>query len=167
MSKLDDLYTLVRLLKEFEFPVSPILEYAIKSKEEELRIGHDEATSDDAVCVEPVSIEVQPVIERTVNTISFASEKDEFYQYLCDTKAAPTARNYYYIIDKYVRDYIHKLINSEADSVYSFRTVAEMRACINKLKANDVFLEENARKHNALTAAVKSYLKFLEKKENL
>ena len=36
MSKLDDLQTLVRLLKEFEFPVSPILEYAIKEKIEQL-----------------------------------------------------------------------------------------------------------------------------------
>lgn len=36
MSKLDDLHTLVRLLNEFELPVSPILEYAIKNKEEEL-----------------------------------------------------------------------------------------------------------------------------------
>lgn len=36
MSKLDDLHTLVRLLKEFEFPVSPILEYAIKEKIEQL-----------------------------------------------------------------------------------------------------------------------------------
>jgi len=36
MSKLEDLHTLVRLLAEFELPVSPILEYAIKNKEEEL-----------------------------------------------------------------------------------------------------------------------------------
>lgn len=36
MSKLKDLHTLVRLLKEFEYPVSPILEYAIKEKEEKL-----------------------------------------------------------------------------------------------------------------------------------
>lgn len=167
MSKLDDLYTLVRLLKDFEFPVSPILEYAIKAKEEELCASHDEPARDEVVCVEPKNIEVRPVIERTVNSVLFASEKEEFYQYLCDTKAAPTARNYYYLIDKYIRDYIHKLINSEADSVYSFRTVAEIRTCINKLKANDAFLEENARKHNGLTAAINSYLKFLEMKENL
>lgn len=32
MSKLEDLHTLVRLLKEYEFPVSPILEYAIKEQ---------------------------------------------------------------------------------------------------------------------------------------
>ena len=36
MSKLEDIYTLVRLLKEYEFPVSPILEYAINEKIEQL-----------------------------------------------------------------------------------------------------------------------------------
>lgn len=35
MSKLEDLHTLVRLLQEFELPVSPILEYAINEKIEE------------------------------------------------------------------------------------------------------------------------------------
>lgn len=53
MSKLDDLHTLVRLLKEFEFPVSPILEYAIKEREEQYTI---EANSITMVCEnEPVS----------------------------------------------------------------------------------------------------------------
>ncbi len=36
MGKLDDLHTLVRLLKEFNLPVSPILEYAIKEKMDSL-----------------------------------------------------------------------------------------------------------------------------------
>lgn len=36
MNTLEDLHTLKRLLYEFAFPVSPILEYAIKNKEEEL-----------------------------------------------------------------------------------------------------------------------------------
>lgn len=45
MSKLDDLHTLVRLLNELELPVSPILEYAIKEKEEELlNISQEEST---------------------------------------------------------------------------------------------------------------------------
>lgn len=39
MSKIDDLNTLVRLLKEFELPVSPILEFAIKEQYEAL--GND------------------------------------------------------------------------------------------------------------------------------
>ena len=30
MNKLEDLYTLVGLLKNFELPISPILEFAIK-----------------------------------------------------------------------------------------------------------------------------------------
>jgi hypothetical protein len=41
MSKLDDLLTLQRLLKEFEFPVSPILEYAIKEKIDQLSSDDD------------------------------------------------------------------------------------------------------------------------------
>lgn len=36
MSKLDDLHTLVKLLNEFELPISPILEYAIKEKIDQL-----------------------------------------------------------------------------------------------------------------------------------
>lgn len=49
MSKLDDLHTLIRLLKEFEFPVSPILSYAIKEKEEELCAECTSVTKDN-VC---------------------------------------------------------------------------------------------------------------------
>ena len=41
MSKLDDLHTLQRLLKEFEFPVSPILEYAFKEKIDQLSSDDD------------------------------------------------------------------------------------------------------------------------------
>lgn len=52
MSKLDDLHTLVRLLNEFEFPVSPILEYAIKEKIEQL------SSDDESPVVMPV-VEVQ------------------------------------------------------------------------------------------------------------
>lgn len=36
MKTLEDLHLLVRLLKDFELPISPILEFAIKEKEEEL-----------------------------------------------------------------------------------------------------------------------------------
>lgn len=41
MSKLDDLHTLQRLLKEFDFPISPILEYAIKEKIDQLSSDDD------------------------------------------------------------------------------------------------------------------------------
>ena len=162
MSKLDDLYTLVRLLKEFELPVSPILEYAIKEKEEELRAGPDKSDYD-----EPVNIEIRPVVERAIPLISFTSIKEEYNKFLCETKSLTTARNYYYIIDNYIRSYINQCIDPEADSVYSFKTASEIRTCIQKLKANGEFMEDNAKKHNALTASINSYLKFLETKENL
>lgn len=40
MSKLEELHTLVRLLKKFELPVSPILEYAIQNRIEELNVDN-------------------------------------------------------------------------------------------------------------------------------
>lgn len=42
MGRVDDLHTLVRLLKEFDLPVSPILEYAIKEKIDECAEGNKE-----------------------------------------------------------------------------------------------------------------------------
>lgn len=44
MSKLNDLHTLVRLLKEFELPVSPILEYAIQERLEQCTTTENEIT---------------------------------------------------------------------------------------------------------------------------
>ena len=40
MTKLDNLHTFVRLLNECEFPVSPILEYAIKEKIEQFSLDN-------------------------------------------------------------------------------------------------------------------------------
>ncbi len=60
MSKLDDLNTLVRLLKDFEFPVSPILEYAIKEKMAQLS-----SVEEDPV-VKP-TVEVQVIDESSEN----------------------------------------------------------------------------------------------------
>ena len=42
MKTLEDLLTLERLLAEFEFPVSPILQYAIQEKKEELTAKEEE-----------------------------------------------------------------------------------------------------------------------------
>ena len=41
MSKLEDLHTLVKLLKKYEFPVSPILEYAINEQIEQLSSNNE------------------------------------------------------------------------------------------------------------------------------
>lgn len=71
MSKLEDLHTLVRLLKEFEFPVSPILEYAIKEKIEQL------SSDDESTVVMPV-VEVQEndgMLEVSVKTTAGTKKK--------------------------------------------------------------------------------------------
>ncbi len=161
MSKLDDLHTLVRLLKEFEFPVSPILEYAIKEKEKEL-------CADCPTVVKEDSYNIEQSESVVVNEpISFTSLKDEFRNYLYKTKSERTARNYLHYIEKPIRAYINKVVDSESDSVYSYKSVSEVRALSIKLKSNDSFVADNLKWHNALTAAITSYLKFLESKENL
>lgn len=151
MSKLDDLHTLVRLLNEFEFPVSPILDYAIKKKEEEL-------CADYLVKME----QTENVVGNEL--ISFTSLKDEFSNYLYKTKSERTARNYLHYIEKPIRAYIENVVNHETDTVYSFQCVSEVKALSKKLRSNDSFVSDNLKWHNALTAAINSYLKFLEYK---
>lgn len=161
MSKLDDLHTLVRLLKEFEFPVSPILEYAIKEKEEKL-------CADCPTIVQEDSYNVKQTENDLINEpISFTSLKEEFRNYLYKTKSERTARNYLHYIEKPIRAYINKVIDSDTDSIYYCKTVSEVRALSVKLKADESFVADNLKWHNALTAAITSYLKFLESKENL
>lgn len=160
MSKLDDLHTLVRLLKEFEFPVSPILEYAIKEKEGELCTTCSTVVKDDLYNIE------QPENVVVNDSISFTSIKDEFSNYLYKSKSELTARNYLYHIEKPIRAYINNVVDSEADSIYSCKTVSEVRNLMLKLKADESFVADNLKRHNALTAAIASYLKFLESKDN-
>lgn len=159
MSKLDDLHTLQRLLKEFEFPVSPILEYAIKEKEEEL------CADDIGIVCDYVQKEEFDTGKDIASSISFSTLKDEFRNYLYRQKSKGTASNYLRYIDKPIRAYINKVIDSNADSIYSFQTPAEAKTVALKLRADDSFMADNLKWHNALTAALTSYTKFLEYKE--
>lgn len=161
MSKLDDLHTLQRLLKEFEFPVSPILEYAIKEKEEELCTDNIGGADDN---VQKDEYENRKDI---ASSISFSTLKDEFSNYLYRLKSTGTAKNYLRYIDKPIRAYVNKVVDSNADSIYSFQTPAEAKTVVLKLKADDSFMADNLKWHNALTAALTSYIKFLEYKEHI
>lgn len=69
MQTLKDLKTLERLLKEFGFPVSPILEYAMRSKEEELLAACEpvEEVSEDADCAEEKDSDCSTYPEETLN----------------------------------------------------------------------------------------------------
>lgn len=161
MGKLEDLRTLVRLLKEFELPMSPILEYAIREKEESLLSGVGETASDSSLYAdeEPVS----PIEEY----VAHESIKDSFRNYLYSEKSAKTALNYLRYIDKPIRKYIAAVVDNTADSIYSYQTVEDVNKCILKLKSDNGFTSDNLRWHNALTAALTSYVRFLEMKEIL
>lgn len=161
MSKLDDLHTLQRLLKEFEFPVSPILEYAIKEKEEEL------CANDIELACENVQKDEYDSRKDFAPSISFSTMKDVFSDYLFRLKSTGTAKNYLRYIDKPIRAYVNKIVDSNADSIYSFQTLAEAKTVVLKLKADDSFMADNLKWHNALTAALTSYIKFLEYKEHI
>ena len=159
MSRLEDLRTLKRLLKEFEFPVSPILEYAIKEKEEQL------CADDNVMPCDNIQEEAYEISKDVVASIPFLTLKDEFSNFLYRLKSKGTASNYLRYIEKPIRVYINKVVSPNADSVYSFKTLPEMKAVVLKLKADDSFMADNLKWHNALTAALTSYLRFLENKE--
>lgn len=66
MSKLEDIYTLIRLLKEYNLPVSTILDYEIKQKIEEFS-SYNESTDDmpnNEVKEKDDSSEVKPLSEK-------------------------------------------------------------------------------------------------------
>lgn len=158
MSKLDDLHTLIRLLNEFGFPVSPILEYAIKEKEEEL-CGNEGLLCEDISHIDDVLYEKE-------KEITFTSVKEGFRHYIYKAKSKRTADNYLRYIEKPIRRHINKIVNPEADSIYSFKTIEDLKTCIFKLKANEEFVNDNLRWHNAMTAALTCYSHYLENKEN-
>lgn len=159
MSKIEDLHMLVRLLNEFGLPISPILEYAIKKKEEELRSKERQTREKDSsqLVNEPVS---------TIIELNDTSLKEEFRNYLYKEVSQKTAYSYLRYIDSPIRKYINDLVDKDADSIYSYGTVAAAGVCVLKLKLNDRFVEDNLRQHHALTAALTRYIKFLESKEN-
>ena len=151
----EELRLALNILRKYDLPVSPILEYAIKERLEKL---NDTVESKDAI-----SIVSEPLgTTESATVISGGSIQEQFEKYLYSSKSPRTARNYCGLLNKSIRLYINKLVDPSADSVYSFTSVESLKACITKLKANKDFFADNAKWHNALTASLSSYLKFIE-----
>lgn len=162
MNDLDNLHTLVRLLKEFEFPISPILEYAILEKEKELCTTNVPTVNDDHV-----NNFKNQSLNIACKSTPILSLKEEFSKYLYKTKSATTARCYLSAIENPIRSFINKVVEQNTNSIFAYKTISEFESCIARLKSDNSFIAENIKRHNALTAALASYLKFLESKENL
>ena len=156
MSSKEELELIIELIKKYNLPMSPILEYAIQEQIEKVA---------DPNLVESVReeniIAYSPAVDFTVAETT-ESINEQFLNYLYANKSARTAKSYYNLIDGHIRQFIKELINPNADSIYSFTTVDEVMMCILKLKDNGPFLEMNAKRHHAFTAALKSYLHFVE-----
>lgn len=92
---------------------------------------------------------------------------EQFRSFLFKKIAANTAKSYYSTIDNAVRDWIRKEVDEHADSVFSYTSSEDVRLCIEILKGSSDFNEENARRHNSMTAALNQYLLFIQEWEKL
>lgn len=155
MQPYEELELIISLIRKYDLPLSPILEYAIKEKMESVKDFNTLRSADS-----DSSLEGHAFINHS------ASLKERFRKYLFDSKSQRTARNYYSLIDGHIRKHISKIISYDADSVFSYTTTDELLACIRKLKADDNFVSENTKWHNALTASLNSYLSFIETQLN-
>lgn len=156
MSKIDDLHTLVRLLQEFDLPISPILEYAIKEKEEKLSAINNTILKE---------VSVEEMSENTIEmdmSVAETSLKEKFSKYLLKNKSRKTVQNYLYVIDNPIRFHINRVVDKELDSIYSFTNVDDVQYCLAKLKADEQFVAANQVSHNTFTAAINNYIRFLE-----
>ena len=70
--------------------------------------------------------------------------------------------SYISTIENALRQWIKKVVDEHAESIYSYITAEDVRLCIEMLNSSPEFVAENARKHNSMSAALKHYLKFIE-----
>lgn len=61
--------------------------------------------------------------------------------------------------------FIAKVVDPQADSVFSISSSAELKDCINTLKGNQEFVAFNKAQRYFLTASLSKYLEYLEDKE--
>lgn len=113
----------------------------------------------------PVSISVQgeAVDELPQEEVSHELPvKERFRQYVANKRTESSANAYVSTLDNPVRRFIHDIVDPDADSIYSFTTAEEVKACIDKLNASSVYVETNESKHRIMSAALSNYLKFME-----
>ena len=91
--------------------------------------------------------------------------KEQFRTYLSREKSVGTANSYTSTLDNAVREWVKREVDALADSVFSYTTAEDVRLCIDMLNASQEFMEENARKHNAMSASLNQYLNFIEERE--
>lgn len=159
MDEKSEMELALSILRKHNMPISPILEYAIQERIDVL--GRDDAEVEnqpysDLDDANPLSTVADPK-EPYISNLNI----EDFENHLLQTKSAATAHRYMRILDSQVREFINKGIDPNANSIYSYRSPVEIKACITKLEAIKEFSESNARWHRAFTAALNAYLKYI------
>ena len=85
---------------------------------------------------------------------------ERFQKYVEQHNDPKTAKSYTHILNTWVREWINRVVDENADSVFGYTEIADLKTCINLLMEDRAFMEENDRKHHPYTAALKKYLKF-------
>ena len=89
----------------------------------------------------------------------------QFQFYLSDHVAKTTVDSYISTLDNAVCQWIKKVVDEHAESVYSYITAEDVRLCIEILNSSPEYIAENAHRHNSMSAALNQYLRFIEERE--
>ena len=76
-----------------------------------------------------------------------------------------TTRNYINHLNNGVSEFFHKIVDQNADSIFSISSGAELKDCIATLKGNEEFVAANKKIRYFFTASLGKYLEFLENRE--
>ena len=85
---------------------------------------------------------------------------ERFQRYVEKHNNSQTAKSYTNILNTWVREWINRVVDANADSVFGYTDIADLKTCINLLMEDKDFVEENDRKHHPYSAALKKYLNF-------
>ncbi len=88
--------------------------------------------------------------------------KEQFRDFLLKNKSEGTTNSYTSTLENAVRKWINKEVDSQADSVFSYTSSEDVRLCIDMLNASPGYSEDNARRHNSMSAALNQYLLFIK-----
>lgn len=91
---------------------------------------------------------------------------ERFQKYVEQHNDPRTAKNYTKILNTWVREWINRVVDKNADSVFGYTDIEDLKTCIDLLMEDKDFVEENDRKHHPYSAALKKYLNFRMAEEN-
>jgi hypothetical protein len=91
----------------------------------------------------------------------------EFKAFAENSVGINTTRNYIRHLKGNVSKFFAKIIDKNAESIFTISNSLELKDCVATLKANNEFIEANKKDRYYYTASLSKYLEFLESKEGV